>query len=134
MRLDCDGDTVLLVVDQSGPACHTGDRTCFDADLLLAEALSRPARGDGGAAARPRAGLPGHLRRRAQGRDFGAGLVPASTRCRWPPGAMRPRERGNPRRLASVAAMAVGGALTHAVLARATAALALDMRAWTSPR
>ena len=40
------------------------------------------------------------------------------------------RERGNPRRLASVAAMAVGGALAHAVLARVTAALALDARAW----
>lgn len=40
------------------------------------------------------------------------------------------RERGNPRRLASVAAMAVGGALAHAVLARVTAALALDTRAW----
>lgn len=28
-RIDCDGDTVLLVVDQTGPACHTGTRTCF---------------------------------------------------------------------------------------------------------
>jgi len=37
VRLDCDGDTVLLRVDQTGAACHTGDRTCFDADLLLAE-------------------------------------------------------------------------------------------------
>ncbi|MDT7772930.1 MAG: phosphoribosyl-AMP cyclohydrolase [Pseudonocardiales bacterium] len=37
VRLDCDGDTVLLVVDQEGAACHTGDHTCFDADLLLAE-------------------------------------------------------------------------------------------------
>ncbi|WP_456267279.1 phosphoribosyl-AMP cyclohydrolase [Kushneria sp. AK178] len=27
--LDCDGDTLLLKVDQSGPACHTGRRTCF---------------------------------------------------------------------------------------------------------
>ncbi|HEX5115004.1 MAG TPA: phosphoribosyl-AMP cyclohydrolase [Pseudonocardiaceae bacterium] len=35
VRLDCDGDTVLLVVDQQGAACHTGDRTCFDADVLL---------------------------------------------------------------------------------------------------
>jgi phosphoribosyl-AMP cyclohydrolase len=35
VRLDCDGDTVLLVVDQHGPACHTGDRTCFDSDRLL---------------------------------------------------------------------------------------------------
>ncbi|MGW0895170.1 phosphoribosyl-AMP cyclohydrolase [Saccharopolyspora sp. NPDC002578] len=36
VRLDCDGDTVLLVVDQEGAACHTGDHTCFDADVLLA--------------------------------------------------------------------------------------------------
>jgi phosphoribosyl-AMP cyclohydrolase len=35
VRLDCDGDTVLVVVDQHGPACHTGTRTCFDADRLL---------------------------------------------------------------------------------------------------
>jgi len=35
VRLDCDGDTVLLVVDQEGGACHTGDRTCFDVDQLL---------------------------------------------------------------------------------------------------
>lgn len=35
VRLDCDGDTVLLSVDQTGAACHTGDRTCFDADRLL---------------------------------------------------------------------------------------------------
>ncbi len=33
-RLDCDGDTVLLRVDQVGAACHTGNRTCFDADVL----------------------------------------------------------------------------------------------------
>ena len=35
IRLDCDGDTVLLEVEQAGGACHTGDHTCFDADLLL---------------------------------------------------------------------------------------------------
>ena len=40
------------------------------------------------------------------------------------------RETGNPRRLASVAAAAVGGALAHAVLARVTAALAVNGRAW----
>lgn len=35
VRLDCDGDTVLLTVDQVDGACHTGDRSCFDADVLL---------------------------------------------------------------------------------------------------
>jgi len=29
LRLDCDGDAVLALVDPAGPACHTGERTCF---------------------------------------------------------------------------------------------------------
>jgi phosphoribosyl-AMP cyclohydrolase len=29
LRVDCDGDTVLLLVDQTGSACHTGTRSCF---------------------------------------------------------------------------------------------------------
>jgi phosphoribosyl-ATP pyrophosphohydrolase/phosphoribosyl-AMP cyclohydrolase len=29
VRLDCDGDTILYRVEQTGPACHTGTRTCF---------------------------------------------------------------------------------------------------------
>ncbi|MCJ1707310.1 phosphoribosyl-AMP cyclohydrolase [Microbacterium sp. VKM Ac-2923] len=33
-RLDCDGDTLLIQVEQIGAACHTGDHTCFDADDL----------------------------------------------------------------------------------------------------
>ncbi|NJA55365.1 phosphoribosyl-AMP cyclohydrolase [Streptomyces sp. NEAU-H3] len=37
VALDCDGDTLLVKVDQVGAACHTGDRTCFDADVLLGE-------------------------------------------------------------------------------------------------
>lgn len=35
VALDCDGDTLLVRVDQRGAACHTGDRTCFDAGRLL---------------------------------------------------------------------------------------------------
>ena len=34
VALDCDGDTLLVKVDQVDGACHTGDRTCFDAGLL----------------------------------------------------------------------------------------------------
>jgi phosphoribosyl-AMP cyclohydrolase len=29
LRLDCDGDTILVLVDQTGPACHTGAHNCF---------------------------------------------------------------------------------------------------------
>ena len=36
VRLDCDGDTVLLEVEQTGAACHTGAHSCFDAEVLLA--------------------------------------------------------------------------------------------------
>jgi len=37
LRVDCDGDALLLLVDQTGPACHTGTRSCF----------ARAPRGDG---------------------------------------------------------------------------------------
>lgn len=30
LRVDCDGDAILLLVDQQGPACHTGVESCFD--------------------------------------------------------------------------------------------------------
>ena len=43
VRLDCDGDTLLVAVDQEGPACHTGDRTCFDARELPVAAATGPA-------------------------------------------------------------------------------------------
>ena len=36
VRLDCDGDTLLVKVDQVGVAGHTGTRACFDADDLQA--------------------------------------------------------------------------------------------------
>ena len=33
IALDCDGDTILIQVEQIGPACHRGTMTCFDNDL-----------------------------------------------------------------------------------------------------
>ncbi|MFG1923785.1 phosphoribosyl-AMP cyclohydrolase [Cryptosporangium sp. NPDC048952] len=41
VALDCDGDTLLVTVDQEGAACHTGDRTCFDAKVLLTAPLDQ---------------------------------------------------------------------------------------------
>ena len=37
LALDCDGDTVLVRVSQVGSACHTGDHTCFDADVIVVD-------------------------------------------------------------------------------------------------
>jgi len=34
VALDCDGDSLLVQVEQVGAACHTGDRTCFQAGAL----------------------------------------------------------------------------------------------------
>ena len=48
LRLDCDGDAVLLLVDQQGVACHTGRRSCFfrawrnDAWAVIAEPQISP--------------------------------------------------------------------------------------------
>ncbi|MBI4184572.1 MAG: phosphoribosyl-AMP cyclohydrolase [Proteobacteria bacterium] len=54
LRLDCDGDTLLLLVDQAGPACHTGRRNCFfraarrGGAEIIAEPLIDPGRLYGG--------------------------------------------------------------------------------------
>ena len=54
VRLDCDGDTLLVKVDQEGGACHTGDRTCFDARVLTSAPLVR---GGSGGSSPPAEGL-----------------------------------------------------------------------------
>ena len=50
MRFDCDGDTILLLVEQTGPAGHTGRRSCFynavqgDRVVVISEPLIDPDR------------------------------------------------------------------------------------------
>lgn len=42
VALDCDGDALLVRVEQVGPACHTGTRTCFEAGGPLPAAVGEP--------------------------------------------------------------------------------------------
>jgi phosphoribosyl-ATP pyrophosphohydrolase/phosphoribosyl-AMP cyclohydrolase len=63
VRLDCDGDAVLYRVDQTGPACHTGERTCFN--TVLSEGEPVPGADPGG---HPLSRLATTIARRAQAR------------------------------------------------------------------
>lgn len=38
LRIDCDSDSVLLLVDAAGPACHTGETSCFFTEVPLPDA------------------------------------------------------------------------------------------------
>lgn len=40
IRVDCDADTLLLIVEPAGPACHTGETSCFFRNLADPETVS----------------------------------------------------------------------------------------------
>jgi phosphoribosyl-AMP cyclohydrolase len=42
VRLDCDGDALLYIVDAAGPACHTGLTSCFDTSSLFGDQEEQP--------------------------------------------------------------------------------------------
>jgi phosphoribosyl-ATP pyrophosphohydrolase/phosphoribosyl-AMP cyclohydrolase len=64
LRVDCDGDTLLALVEPAGPACHTGERTCFHRGEL-----------DPAAPHETLPGLERTLRRRAEQRPEGSYTV-----------------------------------------------------------
>ena len=41
VALDCDADTLIIRVEQTGPACHTGERSCFFTPLQLETGVSQ---------------------------------------------------------------------------------------------
>jgi phosphoribosyl-ATP pyrophosphohydrolase/phosphoribosyl-AMP cyclohydrolase len=64
LRLDCDGDTLLALVEPAGPTCHTGERTCFHRGQL-----------EPGAPYETLPALERTLRRRARERPVGSYTV-----------------------------------------------------------
>ncbi len=65
-RADCDGDVVLLHVEQTGPACHTGHRSCFYRGVVQR---------NGEAAIGPETGAPSTADQSPRGGAAGAGIV-----------------------------------------------------------
>jgi phosphoribosyl-AMP cyclohydrolase / phosphoribosyl-ATP pyrophosphohydrolase len=72
VRLDCDGDAVLYRVEQTGPACHTGERTCFSS-VLVEDEPAPISRADPGG--HPLGRLAATIARRSQERPDGSYTV-----------------------------------------------------------
>ena len=72
VRLDCDGDAVLYRVEQTGPACHTGERTCFSSVLIDDQPNPVPGADPGG---HPLSRLADTIARRARERPDGSYTV-----------------------------------------------------------
>lgn len=69
LRYDCDGDALLAIVDPAGPACHTGERSCFYRDVGgRADPGEDAPRADGEPAPAPYEALPA-LERTLRSRD-----------------------------------------------------------------
>src|SRR4030088_1415264 len=88
IRYDCDGDALLALVEPAGPACHTGERTCFHRGEL------EPA-----AAFETLPTLERTLARRGRGRAGGGGRSgPASARRAPTPSSCSTTRSGSARR------------------------------------
>lgn len=62
IRVDCDGDTLLVLVEPAGPACHTGERTCFYRSLEgPADSVVKQAAAEGAQASLPAADIVDEL-------------------------------------------------------------------------
>ena len=63
LRYDCDGDALVALVEPAGPACHTGERSCFYRDLEARRPRRRPPARRARPAPRGAAGARAHARR-----------------------------------------------------------------------
>ena len=112
VRLDCDGDALLVLVDQEGPACHTGERSCFHRPLPAVE---------GSAAMRFGITSPSREEFEALRPAGGAGHAPAAGRQRDRRRRL-PQARRQPARHRAPGVGRAGQALVAVQLRRASAA------------